>query len=539
MSPQPAELTVKAVVLGLILAFVFGSANAYLGMKAGQTVAATIPAAVIAMGNACGLTLSKAANCFASSSYAKITNPVTLEQLVKDQPLIFTAKVTEFLPDKPGLVFTPVDKLRGEFPFDRVPVNLSGDKEAIDEKQPALLLERLEKDLPFVVFASRRGRTIDAVAFTNGTWIRLAGQVEKDGEKEITRWRFLHCETYFRRTFKGTTQEMIDAVKSGLKGGKLPAYNEKEEPGYGPPLKKAKEGGGSEKNPLENSSLLTPHSSLPFAVIQLPFLGLIVALAALFPAVFGGAAIMMRRWVGALSVASFISILAALAVYFPSWIAWTGIRSLSTMWIVGTVICGLGAFWTSYRYRRAIREGKSEEFQPRYLDRSGLAVVVLLIAGGLTVVHLLGESLRESPWLELVLLLVPTVACLGYVLLHFLRTSPEPIPVAVSAETVGVWAGMFACAITGVAIWPDVYDRAADTSSFSVFVSGLSNGWTEDDNKVIRRKTLQLNFRKLSDAKTQDSDTIQWVDNPSWIYRASNFKLDGAKPMAIDPKLKQ
>ncbi|MBI5086210.1 MAG: oligopeptide transporter, OPT family [Acidobacteria bacterium] len=43
------ELTVKSVALGLFLAFVFGSANAYLGMKAGQTVAATIPAAVIAM----------------------------------------------------------------------------------------------------------------------------------------------------------------------------------------------------------------------------------------------------------------------------------------------------------------------------------------------------------------------------------------------------------------------------------------------------------------------------------------------------------
>jgi OPT family oligopeptide transporter len=42
-------MTLKAVGLGLFLAFVFGSANAYLGMRAGQTVAATIPAAVIAM----------------------------------------------------------------------------------------------------------------------------------------------------------------------------------------------------------------------------------------------------------------------------------------------------------------------------------------------------------------------------------------------------------------------------------------------------------------------------------------------------------
>jgi putative OPT family oligopeptide transporter len=42
-------MTVKAVALGLFLAFVFGAANAYIGMRAGQTVAATIPAAVIAV----------------------------------------------------------------------------------------------------------------------------------------------------------------------------------------------------------------------------------------------------------------------------------------------------------------------------------------------------------------------------------------------------------------------------------------------------------------------------------------------------------
>jgi putative OPT family oligopeptide transporter len=48
-SVPPREMTAKAVGLGLFLAFVFGAANAYLGMKAGQTVAATIPAAVIAL----------------------------------------------------------------------------------------------------------------------------------------------------------------------------------------------------------------------------------------------------------------------------------------------------------------------------------------------------------------------------------------------------------------------------------------------------------------------------------------------------------
>jgi putative OPT family oligopeptide transporter len=43
------ELSIKAIVLGVIMAVILGAANAYLGMKAGLTVAATFPAAVVAM----------------------------------------------------------------------------------------------------------------------------------------------------------------------------------------------------------------------------------------------------------------------------------------------------------------------------------------------------------------------------------------------------------------------------------------------------------------------------------------------------------
>ncbi|MCK9279827.1 MAG: oligopeptide transporter, OPT family [Melioribacteraceae bacterium] len=44
-----AEFTVKALIIGLVLAVVLGAANAYLGLKAGMTIAATYPAAVIGM----------------------------------------------------------------------------------------------------------------------------------------------------------------------------------------------------------------------------------------------------------------------------------------------------------------------------------------------------------------------------------------------------------------------------------------------------------------------------------------------------------
>lgn len=43
------EATLRAVVLGALLAVVFGAANAYLGLKVGMTVSASIPAAVMSM----------------------------------------------------------------------------------------------------------------------------------------------------------------------------------------------------------------------------------------------------------------------------------------------------------------------------------------------------------------------------------------------------------------------------------------------------------------------------------------------------------
>ncbi len=44
------ELTVTSVIMGVLLAVIFGAANAYLGLRVGMTVSASIPAAVIAMG---------------------------------------------------------------------------------------------------------------------------------------------------------------------------------------------------------------------------------------------------------------------------------------------------------------------------------------------------------------------------------------------------------------------------------------------------------------------------------------------------------
>jgi hypothetical protein len=77
-------------------------------------------------------------------------------------------------------------------------------------------------------------------------------------------------------------------------------------------------------------------------------------------------------------------------------------------------------------------------------------------------------------------------------------------------------------AVTGVAIFPDMVEKAADTTRFSIFVSGLSNGWSADKDNILRRKTLQLNFRRFADARIQDNRAFQFVSPPEWIYRSTS-----------------
>src|SRR6266481_4716259 len=48
-SMKMQEFTWRALLLGLLMCVLLGAANAYLGLRAGQTIAATYPAAVIGM----------------------------------------------------------------------------------------------------------------------------------------------------------------------------------------------------------------------------------------------------------------------------------------------------------------------------------------------------------------------------------------------------------------------------------------------------------------------------------------------------------
>ncbi len=108
--------------------------------------------------------------------------------------------------------------------------------------------------------------------------------------------------------------------------------------------------------------------------------------------------------------------------------------------------------------------------------------------------------------------------------------------------------------VTGVATWIDPNEvepdddadtkakkksraKLADSNRYSIFVAGLSNGFTLTDDpapgakgQIVRRKTLQLTFQRLGD-KFAGADSIRFRAPATWIYRASKVKLDIPAPV--------
>lgn len=92
----------------------------------------------------------------------------------------------------------------------------------------------------------------------------------------------------------------------------------------------------------------------------------------------------------------------------------------------------------------------------------------------------------------------------------------EPIP-PTPAESVPVRR-------RGVAFWEDV-DKS-ESKSFNIYVTGLSNGYVKVDEKgtgneedqVMRRKTVEIEFSKVGDLIDQREYEIRYVGH-EWIYR--------------------
>lgn len=101
--------------------------------------------------------------------------------------------------------------------------------------------------------------------------------------------------------------------------------------------------------------------------------------------------------------------------------------------------------------------------------------------------------------------------------------------------------------VTGVAIWTDMAEKAPKTNKFSVYVSGLSNGLATEElktgEKLIKRKTLQINFIRPTDDNRPQVVDIRPDDanGPAeqWIYRTTSVaKAIGGPAPKLPPAVK-
>jgi hypothetical protein len=97
--------------------------------------------------------------------------------------------------------------------------------------------------------------------------------------------------------------------------------------------------------------------------------------------------------------------------------------------------------------------------------------------------------------------------------------------------------------VTGAAIWTDMAEKAPKTNKFSVYIVGLSNGLATEElrtgEKLIKRKTLQINFTRPTDDNRPQVTDIRPDDaiGPAeqWIYRTTSVAKAIAGPKLPPP----
>jgi outer membrane protein assembly factor BamB len=365
---------------------------------------------------------------FPLPAQAVITLLTPLRAVLQDEQLIFHARIVDLSASLPGMRLTIDRNLKGKPPIDTLSVSLAGDNQG--QKERDQLLKRLAMDLPLVVFASQSGKGYVAFGYSNGTWFQMIGQGNQ--------WRFTHCEPYLRRTFKGTTAEICQAVVDGLAGTKAPPDPDpKVQPGLGPEVRTAptpeKKSDGSCRGPF-------------FAVIPtFVVIGPVALLATLFPAVFGGLALFLRRWTVLLAVASLASTLYLLHAWFNGWLQETWWGTTQGLWTALSLVSVAGAAWSLARHRKAVTQDAPEVKRLRRGDEFVLHLLSCACLGLVFYYWAKGDDFRLLWKQALMALAIPVWAGSLYAL--YLRISGDsrlksPI---MSAESLMLTAMAVAC----------------------------------------------------------------------------------------------
>jgi outer membrane protein assembly factor BamB len=417
-----------------------------------------------------------------SPAYAVIQRLTPLKDVIAESQLIFTVRVDAFDAEKPTAVLLVDEALKGKVPFEKLPVNLgTGDAEAKKGEHTEKVLKRLAVKLPLVVFVTKQDKKYIAFAYTTGTWFQMVGE---EGEKGTVRWAFTHAEPFLRRTFKGSTDELKQAVSDALADKKkAPEPDAKEKPGFGPEVKvdeAPKEEGERARNgkPVTTSQppgLRGSQGPLLAVIPSVAIGGAIAVLAALFPAVFGGLMVVLRRWMTLLTVASLNSTLWTVYLWVDKYIydKWWG--TALALWLTMLAITLLGTLWAWRRSLQAAEAGQAVAEAPGRLEQAVLWGTTLI---GVALVALFyGKPAWRPEALTgkfLVVLGLGMGTGLLYVLYRKIRKGKQGLP----TEGV-VLAAMLLTSTSFAATWPrtsagGITERGETVASASY----LGEAWT-------------------------------------------------------------
>jgi outer membrane protein assembly factor BamB len=306
----------------------------------------------------------------AMRAHAFVTALTPLQDMLKQSTFIVTATVESVDAGKPKLVLLVDEDLKGKSPLRRMAIHLQGDAEAKKRDHVPQILKRVAPKLSLLLFILQQDKKYTALAYTNGTWFQIVG-VESDG---AMRWSFTHGEPYLRKTFKGSTAELKQAVVDGLVGKKEPPKPDaKEKPGFGPEIP-SKEG-SRDHGPTIDGAL--------FAVIPTIFVGgPLTLLALLFPVVFGGLMLVLRRWLAALSVLSMNSTLFVLQECCRRWLADSWWGTPVALWLSMSVVTLLGILWAWRRQLTSSAAGYEKQGKaPSGIELILLSILAVLCLG--------------------------------------------------------------------------------------------------------------------------------------------------------------
>src|SRR5215510_3242771 len=112
-----------------------------------------------------------------TAAHAVITKLTPLAEVLASDQYIFIAKVEKLDPDnkdRPTAVFKLEKKLKGEGPFDRIPVNMTGDEEGKKKNDTKTIFDRLDASRQLVFFVRRLDKkTYNAKVFVEGSWFSM------------------------------------------------------------------------------------------------------------------------------------------------------------------------------------------------------------------------------------------------------------------------------------------------------------------------------------------------------------------------------